>query len=79
MTDNEIRQVLVHPAVWPHLIDWLSSRGITLGRIPDGELEDGLPTYVMTPTAALPEGTQRCDALAENGSRCVKGSEHHEG
>lgn len=40
----DIRQVLVHPAVWPHLELWLATRGLVLGRVP---VEDDLPTYAM--------------------------------
>jgi hypothetical protein len=46
--DDEVRQVLVHPAVWPHLEAWLAGRGIELSLMaPAGE---DLATYVMTPT-----------------------------
>ncbi|MET9436940.1 hypothetical protein [Streptomyces sp. NPDC006551] len=44
MTDPDVRQVLVHPAVWPHLELWLATRGLVLGRVP---VEDDLPTYAM--------------------------------
>lgn len=49
MTDtDEVRQVVVHPAVWPHLEAWLTQRGISLALLtPAG---DDLATYVMTPT-----------------------------
>lgn len=47
--DDEVRQVVVHPAVWPHLEAWLAGRGIELALMtPAGE---DLATYVMTPTA----------------------------
>lgn len=46
-TDRQVRQVLVHPAVWPHLEAWLASRHITLDLLPPGD-GDALPTYVMT-------------------------------
>ena len=43
---DEVRQVVVHPAVWPHLEIWLASRGIELALLwPAGE---DLATYVMT-------------------------------
>ncbi|MFE7510137.1 hypothetical protein ACFU8I_02750 [Streptomyces sp. NPDC057540] len=42
----DIRQVLVHAAVWPYLELWLASHGLVLGRVP---VEDDLPTYAMTP------------------------------
>ncbi|WP_030319658.1 hypothetical protein [Streptomyces flavochromogenes] len=45
-TAPDIRQVLVHPVVWPHLELWLASRGLVLGRVP---VEDDLPTYAMIP------------------------------
>ncbi|MFE5630626.1 hypothetical protein [Streptomyces sp. NPDC056543] len=40
----DIRQVLVHPVVWPKLELWLASRGLVLARVP---VEDDLPTYAM--------------------------------
>lgn len=40
----DIRQVLVHPVIWPHLELWLATRGLVLGRVP---VEDDLPTYAM--------------------------------
>jgi hypothetical protein len=43
---DEVRQLLVHPAVWPHLEQWLAMRNITLSRQQFDE--DDLPTYVMT-------------------------------
>ena len=44
--DDEVRQVVVHPAVWPQLEAWLTQRGITLALLsPAGE---DLATYVMT-------------------------------
>lgn len=43
---DEVRQLLVHPAVWPHLEAWLAVRNITLSR--QQFSEDDLPTYVMT-------------------------------
>jgi hypothetical protein len=43
---DEVRQLLVHPAVWPHLERWLAARNITLSRQQFDE--DDLPTYVMT-------------------------------
>ena len=45
--DDAVRQLLVHPVVWPDLVEWLSGRGIALGLMPP--VEDDLPTYVMTP------------------------------
>ena len=45
---DEVRQLLVHPAVWPHLTSWLTARGIELSK--QQFASDGLPTYVMTPS-----------------------------
>lgn len=50
MTDNpdgEVRQVVVHPAVWPHLEAWLAGRGIELALL--SAAGEDLATYVMTP------------------------------
>lgn len=45
---DEVRQLLVHPVVWPHLTSWLAARDIELSRQQFGD--DDLPTYVMTPS-----------------------------
>ncbi|MGW8679591.1 hypothetical protein ACWGNN_00730 [Streptomyces sp. NPDC055817] len=49
---GEVRQLLVHPAVWPHLESWLASRNITVSpmRISD----DDVPTFVMSPDLKVP-------------------------
>ncbi|MGC5534277.1 hypothetical protein [Streptomyces sp. SR-10] len=46
--EGEVRQLLVHPAVWPGLESWLLQRGIEIADlgVPG---DDDLPTYVMTP------------------------------
>lgn len=49
---DEVRQLLVHPVVWPHLTSWLAARGIALAQHQFSE--DDLPTYVMTPGAEPP-------------------------
>lgn len=49
---DEVRQVLVHPVVWPHLTSWLAARGVALSQ--QQFSEDDLPTYVMTPGAEQP-------------------------
>jgi hypothetical protein len=43
---DDVRQVVVHPVVWPHLESWLRTRNIVLARIPAED--DDLPTNVMT-------------------------------
>lgn len=46
---DEVRQVVVHPAVWASLEAWLKARGILLVNI-DSVLDgDDIPTYVMHP------------------------------
>ncbi|HEY6115451.1 MAG TPA: hypothetical protein VI172_05785 [Candidatus Dormibacteraeota bacterium] len=59
MTDDpndEVRQVVVHPAVWPRLEEWLAQRGITLALLsPAG---DDLATYVMTLTLPSEDTTR---------------------
>ena len=49
---DEVRQLLVHPVVWPHLVSWLKARGIGLSQQQFND--DDLPTYVMTPGAEQP-------------------------
>lgn len=49
--DDTVRQLLVHPVVWPDLVEWLARRGIDAGLMPP--MGDDLPTYVMTPSDAL--------------------------
>lgn len=55
MTDQpaarEVRQVLVHPAVWPQLELFLACRGITLTR--QQISDDEVPTYVMSTAEAV--------------------------
>jgi hypothetical protein len=51
--EGEIRQVLVHPVVWPRLEAWLLGRGIELCNISSALDDDDLATYVMTPIAPL--------------------------
>lgn len=51
MTDqraDEVRQLLVHPVVWPRLTSWLAAQGIELSAQRLGD--EDLPTYVMTPS-----------------------------
>jgi len=50
---DEVRQLLVHPVVWPHLTSWLKARKIELSRMQSGD--DDLPTYVMTPSTVTAE------------------------
>lgn len=57
-TDDEVRQLLVHPVVWPHLTSWLKARNIELSA--QQFSDDDLPTYVMTPG---PETTASRDQL----------------
>jgi hypothetical protein len=45
---GEVRQLLVHPAVWPQLEFFLACCGLTL--TPQQISEDGPPTYVMSTT-----------------------------
>ena len=45
---DQVRQLLVHSAVWPHLTSWLTARSIELSKQQFGD--DDLPTYVMTPS-----------------------------
>jgi len=45
--DEPVRQLLVHPAVWPALVQWLADRQIDVS--PHRFADDDLPTYVMTP------------------------------
>ena len=54
--DDEVRQLLVHPAVWPHLTSWLKARRIELDR--QQFSKDDLPTYVMTPSTVSREASR---------------------
>lgn len=71
---DEVRQVVVHSAVWPHLVAWLAGRGIGLGHLP---LEgDDLPTYIMTladtpseEVAAVTEPTPARDDIRQQAER----------
>lgn len=59
MTDSpatdRVRQLLVHPTVWPHLALWLKNRDIELSAQQFGD--DDLPTYVMIPSTVTSEAT----------------------
>jgi len=46
--EDRVRQLLVHPVVWPDLASWLKARNIELSAQQFGD--DDLPTYVMTPS-----------------------------
>ncbi|MFB6776537.1 hypothetical protein ACFCX0_03690 [Streptomyces sp. NPDC056352] len=51
--DGEIRQLLVHPAVWTRLERWLAAQNIDIDNV--GVLTEGdLPTYVMRPKTLAP-------------------------
>lgn len=50
---DEVRQLLVHPVVWPPLLSWLKARNIELSAQQFGG--DDLPTYVMTPSTVTTE------------------------
>ena len=54
--DDEVRQLLVHPAVWPHLTSWLAARKIELSKTQFND--DDLPTYVMTPSTVTSEASR---------------------
>lgn len=49
-----IRQILVHPVVWPDLVGWLAARNIALERTQFDP--DDIPTYTMAPMDWPPEG-----------------------
>ncbi|GAA1113661.1 hypothetical protein [Nocardiopsis metallicus] len=52
MTDEEVRQLVVHPALWPTLTDWLNSKGLDVTQIsPAGE---DLATYTVSPRTLGP-------------------------
>lgn len=56
---GDVRQILVHPAVWPDLEAWLAARGIDLGLMP--QVEDDLPTYCMQPRAETRDASRTAD------------------
>lgn len=43
---DEVRQIVVHPAVWEPLEKWLGAHGLVLALMPNTDPDD-LPTYVM--------------------------------
>lgn len=45
--DKEVRQLLVHPVVWPDLVAWLRARNISVHQMSFSG--DDLPIYVMSP------------------------------
>lgn len=51
MSDTEeVRQLIVHPALWPHITDWLNQRGLDVNRI-SAATDDDLATYTAGPRA----------------------------
>lgn len=46
--DDEVWQLVVHPALTGDLIAWLAGRGLQLGRYPHSD--DDLPTWIVSPT-----------------------------
>lgn len=55
----DVRQLLVHPALWDALVAWHTARGLDVGQVPTGP--DDLPTYCMTPRN-LPAAPEADDA-----------------
>ncbi|MEE2040080.1 hypothetical protein Q8791_22955 [Nocardiopsis sp. CT-R113] len=47
MSDDEVRQLLVHPVLWPHLTDWLNSRGLDITQL--SAAGEDLATYTVSP------------------------------
>jgi hypothetical protein len=45
--DDQIRSLLVHPALWPDLVAWLDARGLMVGQLPPGD--NRVPTYTTSP------------------------------
>lgn len=54
MLDDEVRQLVVHPAVWDGIVTYLVTRGIEVGQF-GPQTEDDLPTYYMRPAAKEPQ------------------------
>ena len=52
--DDEVRQIVVHPAAWEWLSATIEAAGFRLGQIPGAETD--LPTYLLVP-AEIPEQT----------------------
>jgi hypothetical protein len=51
MDEDDLRQLVVPLVLWSSLVSWLGSRGLEVSRGPQGE--DDLPTWYVTPGAAL--------------------------
>jgi hypothetical protein len=47
MSDTGITMIAMHNALRPAFEEWLASRGLLLGKIPDPEMEE---TWIVTPT-----------------------------
>jgi hypothetical protein len=45
--DDEVRQLVVHPAAWDALVEWFASRRIDIVQIPSEP--DDLPTFILSP------------------------------
>lgn len=52
MPQPEFIQVVIHPALQPHLEYWLALKGLALARMPIDNPND-LPTYGVTPSSSV--------------------------
>jgi hypothetical protein len=48
--EEEIRTLLLHPAIIPALIAWLDQRGLEMRRIPDSVRGSSESLWIITPT-----------------------------
>lgn len=65
---DQIRQLLVPDALWPHITGWLESRGLTVGDITEQVGDDSLPTFVIGVSEALMKDMDQCPACGTLGS-----------
>jgi len=51
VSDDEVRQIVVHPVVWPHLVQWFDSKGLTIVMLNEASEED-LETWFISLTGS---------------------------
>jgi hypothetical protein len=47
--DDRVRMLIVHPALWPDLVEWLRARRLSVGMLPRELDADGERVYITVP------------------------------